>query len=427
VTVRKRSDAALDPKRLAERQIAIDHERFNPGGRESDPIGRRPLGADERARAAIVAEAKRRKVARMHRSPLAFLRGSAPLFYEMLTLVPDLGDGPLGKGWLVGDLHVENFGAFEPGPWKGPKEFEPPVFDLNDFDETLVGPLRWDSLRFVTSLLLGSRELGTTGVESIDLARIFFESYTDTLFDARMLPARPGAVRRLLADVKRRQEGDALAGYVDPSGERLAHGTKLLELGPRLRSLVPAAFEAYRASLPEDERPKSAHMELLDCAFRLAGTGSLGCLRVVILARGKKSPWLFDMKSQEGPSGAGLARAERVDPVERVMSGQRACVEHTPLLVGRTTLDGVSMLVRKLTEEEDKLDLPGVPKDELPELVGYLGALVGRAHARSMTERGLAHRWTRGDTEAILDTAVELAGVHEAAYLAYSKATEGHG
>jgi hypothetical protein len=95
------------------------------------------------------------------------------------------------------------------------------------------------------------------------------------------------------------------------------------------------------------------------------------------------------------------------------------------VLVGRTTLDGIPMLVRKLTEEEDKLDLPTVPKEDLPDLVRYLGALVGRAHARSMTERGIAHRWTRGDTEGILENGFELAGVHEATYLAYSKLTHG--
>jgi len=92
-------------------------------------------------------------------------------------------------------------------------------------------------------------------------------------------------------------------------------------------------------------------------------------------------------------------------------------------LLGKTTLDGASMLVRRLAAEDDKLDLTEVPKEELPDLTKYLGALVGAAHARCVTDRGIAHRWTRGDTEGILDSAIELAGIHEATYLAYSRLT----
>src|SRR5690242_15002309 len=94
VTVKKRGDA-LDPRRLAERQLAIDEEHLRFIAIDNDNIGRRPLGADERARAVIYGEAKKRKIARMQMSPLAFLRGAAPLFYEMLGLAPDLGEGPL--------------------------------------------------------------------------------------------------------------------------------------------------------------------------------------------------------------------------------------------------------------------------------------------------------------------------------------------
>ncbi len=240
----------------------------------------------------------------MQASPLAFLRGAPPLFYEMLATAPDLGDGPLGKGWLAGDLHLENFGAYEPGPWRGPKDIAPPVFDLNDFDETFIGPFRWDLLRLVTSLLLGSRELGTTGVESVELARALFESYMGALFDGRLLPTRPPVVKRLLARAERRTEADFEAAYVDRSGQKLIVGTKLLDPGPRLRSMVPAAMQAYLASLPEEEAPKPAHMDVLDCAFRLAGTGSLGCTRIAVLVRGKRAPWIFDMKRRERPSSA---------------------------------------------------------------------------------------------------------------------------
>lgn len=45
-------------------------------------------------------------------SPHAFLRGAAPLFYEILAARPDLAAGPPGEGWIVGDMHLENVGAY---------------------------------------------------------------------------------------------------------------------------------------------------------------------------------------------------------------------------------------------------------------------------------------------------------------------------
>src|SRR5689334_6407319 len=100
-----------------------------------------------------------RKRARVAASPLAFLRGSAPFFYELLARHPELARGPDGDGWIVGDAHPENFGAYRPDPhgWRG--ERPRAVFDLNDFDEATPGaPVRLDLLRFLTGALLAARE-----------------------------------------------------------------------------------------------------------------------------------------------------------------------------------------------------------------------------------------------------------------------------
>src|SRR5262249_52621622 len=85
---------ALDPAHLAERQLELDH-----------------------ARTARFSDLFARKMVRMSASPLAFLRGAAPLFYEILHTRHDLSDGPAGDGWLVGDAHLENFGAYRPDPY----------------------------------------------------------------------------------------------------------------------------------------------------------------------------------------------------------------------------------------------------------------------------------------------------------------------
>src|SRR5580698_5335966 len=75
------------------------------------------------------------KIDRMRASSFAFLRGAAPLFYSLLkghrNLVPALP----GTGWIAGDLHLENFGAFRADGFKGDPGKAHIVYGPNDFDD----------------------------------------------------------------------------------------------------------------------------------------------------------------------------------------------------------------------------------------------------------------------------------------------------
>ena len=54
---------------------------------------------------------------------------------------------------LCGDAHLANFGGFA-----SPERDL--VFDINDFDETAVGPFEWDVKRLAASVEIAGRELG---------------------------------------------------------------------------------------------------------------------------------------------------------------------------------------------------------------------------------------------------------------------------
>ena len=56
---------------------------------------------------------------------------------------------------ICGDAHVRNLGAFEAPDGRL-------IFDINDFDETMVGPWEWDIKRMCASLVLAGREAGNT-------------------------------------------------------------------------------------------------------------------------------------------------------------------------------------------------------------------------------------------------------------------------
>jgi len=116
-----------------------------------------------------------RKQSRMSASPFAFLRGSAPLFYRVLANAPRLARGPDEKGMLCGDLHLENFGVYRPDTPS--RTGDRVVFDLNDVDETFIGPLHLDLLRVLASTLLAARGWGCNAAAALELAGAFLDGY----------------------------------------------------------------------------------------------------------------------------------------------------------------------------------------------------------------------------------------------------------
>jgi uncharacterized protein (DUF2252 family) len=396
---------ALDPLRLARRQLEIDRER----------TGRFPH---------LLAH----KADRMSPSPLALLRGSAPLFYEVLERHPVLAEGPAGEGWLVGDCHLENFGAFRTGTLstketRASQADDAIVFDLNDFDDAFVGPWRLDVLRLTVSLILGGRELGTDARTTLDLAEALIGAYVDGAFHKKAPPPAPRAVAALVDKVHARTRKQLLDARTRVVGEqrRFVRGARYESIPKKLRAKAERAFAKYVKRLPDEGRPPAEALEVVDAAFRIAGTGSLGCLRVALLVRGKGGPdgaWIFDMKEEDTPSSACLVRPPKLDPAERVMTAIRACVAQPPRMIGTTTLRGSSMFVRRLAPQEDKMDLTKLQASDMKPLARHLGALLGAAHRRG-AKKLPKKAWREDDRAQLLERAIALAGMHEAMYLAY--------
>ncbi len=124
------------------------------------------------------------------------------------------------------------------------------------------------------------------------------------------------------------------------------------------------------------------------------------------------------MKEEDTPSAACLVRPPNLEPAERVLEAIHACVAQPPRMAGTTKLRGASMFVRRLTPQEDKLDLTKLHEDDLEPLARHLGALLGAAHRRG-ARRPPKKAWTAKDRAVVIAHAISLAGVHEAMYLAY--------
>ena len=133
------------------------------------------------------------RYARMKADPFAFLRGAAAI------MAGDLGWGPATGLRLQteGDCHLDNFGTYATPEGT-------PVFDMNDFDETLPAPFEWDVKRLTASLVVAGQVAEMPERECRRLAREAAVSYREYLASLAELPPFCG-----LEHAHRPQGGDS--------------------------------------------------------------------------------------------------------------------------------------------------------------------------------------------------------------------------
>ncbi len=362
-----------------------------------------------------------RKRQRLAPSPHAFLRGSAPLFYEILAGRPELASGPAGEGWIVGDMHLENVGAYR-------NDADEVVFGLNDFDDSTIGPLRHDVVRFSTSVLLASRGFQATGPQAIALVEHAIAAYLKARSGAAA-PAAPAPVAALMKQVHDRSRRDLLDDRApEDHGKRrfLRDGARYLDLPPDVEARVPALLGAYLAALGDRAPGKASAWKIEDAAFRIAGNGSLGVLRVALLVSDHTGDErIVELKECKDAAPSALLQAPPghwTHPGERCAGAARALCAAPPRQLAAVRLDELSFVGRRLFPQEDKLDLTALHAGaKLEELVAFIGHLVGAGHARGVAALGTPPppAWTGAEVAEVIDHAVVLAGLLEGIYLAW--------
>ncbi len=335
------------------------------------------------------------KFRNMRSDPFVFLRATAHLFYRRL---PELPDSP--PVWCCGDLHLQNFGSY-----KG--DNRQVYFDLNDFDEGVLAPAHWELVRFLTSVRAGAASLGVKRKEAAALNGVFLDAYRERLVSGKALwverETATGLVHQLLDGLRRRERAAFLDGRTRRKGKqrvlRLDNG-KALPVSDKQRERV----EQFMAGVART-RENPAFYEVLDVARRIAGNGSLGVDRFVILVRGKGGPdghYLLDLKEAlpsallpvlKTPQPTWKNEAARVVAVQRRMQA----VSMAFLLPER--LGKRAYLLRELQPTEDRVTLDaarsGVPA--LREVLATMGHIVDSAQLRSSGRDGSAI------TDALID------------------------
>jgi uncharacterized protein (DUF2252 family) len=338
------------------------------------------------------------RYSRMKTSPFAFLRGGAAVMTEDLASTPATGLTVQAGG----DCHLLNFGGFATPERRL-------VFDINDFDETAVGPWEWDLKRLATSFVVATLDiLDKDG--RIDLAQTVARRYRETMAGIAETPVLDSWYRGMVLDT----EDKAAAIGVGAAALRKAVGflthapiVSLSHRGgpePRIEDALPlvyhpaesdaATFKAatktmlrgYRASLTPERQTLLDRYRLADAAYKVVGVGSVGTLCGVLLMLSGSGEALY-LQFKEATRSVFEAHAG-ASPYqhhgERVVRGQRLLQAASDILLGFAKgPTGRHIYVRQLRDAKIKPQLETMMPRHFQRYAETCGEVLARAHART--------------------------------------------
>ena len=314
----------------------------------------------------------------------SFLRGTCHLFWSEAP--PSFWISAVPVVWTCGDLHLQNFGCY-----KGDDRLV--YFGVNDFDEAMAAPCYCDPVRLMSSIMVSATEMQMEETAARALCDALLTSYAKALQDGKAnsieRDTAAGLIRDLLDAAGQRKRPALLDSrtVIQGGNRRLrVDGKKALPADTTQRARVEQ-FMAQFAS--RQENPK--FFRLLDVARRIAGTGSLGVERYVLLVEGKGSPdgnYLLDLKEAAPSVLVPYVKAWQPawkSEAERVVSIQRHVQAVSQAFLHDVEMSGKPFVLRGLQPSEDRLDLANA-KGRLAKLqpvVEAMGKIVAWGQLRS--------------------------------------------
>jgi hypothetical protein len=320
-----------------------------------------------------------RKHKRMRESPFVFLRASHYLWLQRLDeLAPELDAPRVG---CVGDLHVENFGTWRDAEGRL-------VWGVNDFDESEQLPYTDDLARLATSAVLAIADEKLHS-DPGDACAAIARGYADGIASGGrpfVLAGEHEELARLVAAVMapgpRRWWKDFLADELKPPT-------------PDHDRVPQSAQDALAAVRPGPGWTFDVHR-------RVAGVGSLGRRRIVLVGDHDGAPVARELKQLAPPAGAWLGRP--ATPGVRLEAAVRAQDPYVSVRGG--------WVARRLAPDCVKLEL-SVPEGSAGEerLLERMGAETANVHLASADAvaavrhdlRGRPRRWLEQAASRLAD------------------------
>jgi uncharacterized protein (DUF2252 family) len=390
-----RAERAAAGKALRDAMPRSAHASWSPPDDRADPV--ETLEESNQGR---VAELVPLRYGRMLVSPFAFLRGSAAVMARDLAATPATGL----TLQACGDCHLANFGLFAT-PERNV------IFDINDFDETLVAPWEWDIKRLATSFVTAGRSNGFADEQCGDAAERCVSSYRTHLaeFSAmsplevwyfhicedKLIEDAPDAagrdVRAQMAAKARNRVGERLLPKIAEPVDGRYRFVENPPLVMRVTSetdlaLIDAGIEQYRASLAEDRRFLFDRYHLDDFARRVVGVGSVGTRCFVgLFVCDDLTPLLLQVKEARRSVLEPFAVKSPFDNQgQRVVDGQRKMQAASDIFLGwLRTRDEHDYYVRQLRDMKYSVPIEKLDAERLARYGEICGWTLARAHAKS--------------------------------------------
>ncbi len=332
-----------------------------------------------------------RKYASLRKNIFEFYRGTCHLFYHDLPVEFVQSSAP--SVWICGDLHLENFGTY-----KG--DDRQIYFGINDFDEGSLAPCTWDLTRLVTSILVAATSLDLKPAEAQILARSYLTTYANALATGRIRSIvadnAHGIVEKLLINLQQRNRLNLLAEKTDLIKDRRHlrfDDEKVITIDKQKYRQVKQEIESWAKTQADP-----GFFEVLDIGFRIAGTGSLGLDRYLILVVGKGSPdrnYLLDFKQQSISALQPYltkSQPQWQNQATRVMKIQQLVQSAPPALSAAIEFNGSSYFLRELQPTEDKINLKAdkYSLTQLEKLIETMAQVTASAHLHGSGKSGAA-------------------------------------
>lgn len=319
----------------------------------------------------------------MTESPFVFYRATDFLFYNDVKSDADLAGGINVP--LQGDFHLENMGTYlvSNGTF---------AYDLNDFDEAVTGPNTWDLGRLAVSIHLAADEVGISKGKRQELIAYFLQRY---LAHLQEIQRQPGLLQVALDErylsgkaaeqvTQARQRFDR-ADWIDEMTRDeggFKFDDKIRPLSAQERPIVQQALARYVAS----RREGPAFFALKDAASRVAGKGSLGRYRYIVLVEGPSSSWkddlILEIKEAITPSATWAGVPNSNDNALRIVQAYQRFLPGADPYLGVTRIGSLPAYVRELLPKET-VNLDKVNKtSEYEAFLDSVALIIARAHAR---------------------------------------------
>jgi uncharacterized protein (DUF2252 family) len=291
-----------------------------------------------------------RKYKLMADNEFTFFRATCHLFYEDLSSDPALAQGPLV--WSCGDLHLENFGSYRAANGLV-------YFDINDFDEAMLAPASWELTRFLCSIGMASDLWKYSAKEAEALMILVVKAYTNQLAGGKAYAIEretsPTLIQEFFELAERQKEKAMVKARVDKKKERLKIITdKTLPLEKEIQKQIKTEVNDFL-------NEHYGYLKVIDSAFRIAGTGSLGVKRYVLLVEDSRQERLrlLDIKQAMPSSLAPYLKSRQpkwTSDAERIVTVQDFMQYAPPRFMGTLSVDNEKYVLKQLQPSAQKID-----------------------------------------------------------------------